>query len=652
MSPRPVPEARLSVPGAVAFGMRARRTLGLLALALLHGCGGGGGADSGNGSAAPAAAFQNDCGASCAQDVLTEQDVERVLAQTVTAALSRGQRATVAVTDRVGNVLAVYAMNGATGTFRIDGGRGVFGGLEQVAVLPSAFAAISKALTGAYLSSAGNAFTSRTASQIIQEHFNPSEASQPAGPLFGVQFSQLSCSDLMRRDASATPADAALGPKRSPLGLSADPGGLPLYKNGRLVGGIGVIADTVYGLDLDITNIDVDEDEFLAVAGSLGFEAPQEIRANRITLDGRTARFVDAVQTGVVATSLAGLPGALTPVDKYFPGVIRAGTAYGVAESGIRRDTGAFAALGGYVLVDAGNVNRYPVQAGTDGGLTAQESRQILSSALALASRARGQIRRPLGQAAQVTISVVDTNGVVLGLVRAPDAPIFGTDVALQKARSAAFMSNPLAGAELLALSAATSPIPRATSAMGPYVNAMRTFMGDAFSLSNGTALSTKAIGNLSRPFFPDGIRANGNGPLSKPYAQWSPFSNGIQLDLSLNAIVASAFGDPGVGCTGLNRLPNGLQIFSGGMPIYRTVAGVTRLLGGIGVSGDGTDQDDMIAFLGLAQAGAVLGNGIGNAPPALRADAIPLSVGRLRYVQCPVAPFHDSDAQNVCTGL
>ena len=271
---------------------------------------------------------------------------------------------------------------------------------------------------------------------------------------------------------------------------------------------------------------------------------------------------------------------------------------------------------------------------------------------LALAARARGQIRRPLGQAAQVTITVVDTNGEVLGLVRAPDAPIFGTDVALQKARSAAFMSNPVAGAELLALPAAVSPLPMATSAMGPYVTALRSFMGNAFTLSNGVALSTKAIGNLSRPFFPDGIIGTPNGPLSKPYAQWSPFSDGMQLDISINAIVKAAFGDLGVGCTGLNRLRNGLQIFSGGMPIYRVVNGTAQLLGGIGVSGDGTDQDDMIAFLGLAQAGAVLGNGIGNAPPALRADAIPLSVGRLRYVQCPVAPFNDSNAQNVCTGL
>lgn len=618
---------------------------------LLSGCGGGGGGD-GDAAAPATGRFQNDCAADCAQDVLTAQDVETVVAQTVVAAQTRGRNATIAVTDRVGNVLAVYAMQGAAGTFRIDGGRGVFGGLEQVAVLPSAFAAISKALTGAYLSSAGNAFTSRTASQIIQEHFNPFERNQPSGPLSGVQFSQLSCSDLMRRDASVAAGDASQGPKRAPLGLSADPGGLPLYKNGRLVGGIGVMADTVYGLDLDITDIDADLDETLAVAGSLGFEAPIDIRANRITLDGRTARFTDSGQTGTVATSLAGLPGALVPVAGYFPGVLRAGIGYGVSASGIRRDTGPFAALGGHVLVDGADNNRYPVRAGTDGGLSAQETQQILVSALTLASQARAQIRRPLGQPAQVTISVVDSNGVVLGLVRAPDAPIFGTDVALQKARSAAFMSNPQAGAELLALPAATSPLPMATAAAGQYLTALRNFLGDATSLSNGIAYSTKAIGNLARPYYPDGIAGSANGPLAKPYASWSPFSTGLQLDLSLNAIVSSAFGDLGVGCTGLNRLRNGLQIFSGGVPIYRVVGGVSTLMGAIGVSGDGTDQDDMIAFLGLARAGASLGTGIGNAPPAQRADAIVLPVGRLRYVQCPATPFNDSNAQNVCAGL
>jgi len=617
------------------------RLAAALTVLLLAACGGGGGDSGGGGGGSGNAATPIDCGANCAQDMLTAQDVERVVAQTVVAAQARGHRATVAVTDRVGNVLAVYSMAGAAPTFRIDSGRGVVGGLEQ-AVLPSPFAAISKALTGSYLSSAGNAFSTRTASQIIQQHFNPNELDQLSGPLSGVQFSQLSCSDLVRRDDSVAPGDAAMGPKRAPLGLSADPGGIPLYKNGRVVGGLGVIADGLYALDLDITNIDADVDEILALAGSLGFEAPVDIRANRITLDGRSARYVDAAETGVLSTTLAGLPGALVPLAGYFPGAVRAGVAYGVAASGIRRDTGVFAALGGYVLVDGGNNNRYPVRASTDGGLTAVETRQILTSALSLANRARAQIRRPAGQPAQVSITVVDTNGVSLGLVRSADAPLFGTDVALQKARTASFFSRPQAGAELIGLG----------GAIAPYVPAMRTFFGDPTSLSNGTAYSAKAIGNLARPYFPDGITGSANGPLSPPIASWSPFSTGLQLDLSVGAIVAAAGGGLGTGCTGLPQLANGMQIFSGSVPIYRVNAGVAQLVGGIGVSGDGTDQDDMIAFLGLANAGALLGTGIGHAPAALRADAIILPRGRLRYVQCPVAPFNDSNAQNVCAGL
>ena len=625
-----------------AFRRSWQRVLQASLLAGLAACGGGGDAISG-----ATALGAVDCGTSCAQDVLTVADVERVLAQAVRAAQARGQAATVAVTDRVGNVLAVYAMAGAAPTFTIDGRRAVAGGLEGVAILPSTLAAISKALTGAYLSSAGNAFSSRTASQIVQENFNPLEANQPSGPLFGVQFSQLSCSDIVRRDS-----DADLGPKRSPLGLSADPGGMPLYKNGRVVGGVGVMADSRYSLDLAIFDFDNDLDEQLAVAASVGFEAPADIRANQITADGRSLRYSDAADGGSGSAALATLPGALVPVIGYFAGAPRAGAAFGLAASGIRRDSGVFADLGGWLLVDAGNTNRFPVQAGTDGGLSAAEVQQVLRSALEVANRARAQIRRPAGQAAQVTISVVDSNGVVLGLVRTPDAPVFGTDVALQKARSAAFLSHPLAATELLALPPRTYPGNAATAPVAPYVAALRAFVGDATALSNGLAFSTRAIGSLARPFFPDGIAGSVNGPLSKPYAQWSPFSTGLQLDLAIDAIVAAAAANSlAFGCTGLPRLMNGLQIFPGGVPIYRTLAGVPQLIGAIGVSGDGVDQDDMVAFLGLSNAAGVMGNGLGQAPPPLRSDTLTLAGGQLRYVQCPQTPFNGSSEQNVCAG-
>jgi hypothetical protein len=65
-------------------------------------------------------------------------------------------------------------------------------------------------------------------------------------------------------------------------------------------------------------------------------------------------------------------------------------------------------------------------------------------------------------------------------------------------------------------------------------------------------------------------------------------------------------------------------------------------------------DQDDMIAFLGLANAGRRLNTGIDNAPKSRRADLLEVGgIGtRLRYVQCPQSPFNGSDEQNVCEGL
>src|SRR3546814_17039361 len=70
-------------------------------------------------------------------------------------------------------------------------------------------------------------------------------------------------------------------------------------------------------------------------------------------------------------------------------------------------------------------------------------------------------------------------------------------------------------------------------------------------------------------------------------------------------------------------------------------------LVGAIGVSGDGIDQDDMIGFLGLHNAGARVG-GFGNAPAAIRPDQIVVDLGnanvRLRYVTCTFAPFLESE--------
>ena len=620
----------------------ALRALLALVVVALSGCGGGGGGEeAGAGGPSPDASTQ--CSGSCflAGVSLSTDDVGRIISQAVQEAQLRGLAATIAVVDRVGNVLGVFRMNGAQPTALISSNRGVVGGLEGASV-PSQFAAISKAITGAYLSSEGNAFSTRTASQIVQENFNPGEINSPGGPLFGVQFSQFSCSDLVRHRTEGT-----VGPKRSPLGLSADPGGLPLYKAGTVVGGIGVIADGAYGTDPNILDIDTAVDELIAVAGARGFDAPVDRRADRITADGRTLRYVDSEAlvsnpTNAPAfTAINGSAGMLIGVDGYADAALAAGVAYGTQGSGYRPDTNpAFAGLNAYVLVDATNTNRYPPVAGTDGLLTAAEVTTILAEAIKVSNRARAQIRRPVGSPAQVTVSVVDTSGEVVGIIRTPDAPLFGTDVSLQKARTALLFSHPDAGAEL-----AARPAP-----ISAYVAQLRAFVSNPTALADGIAYSNRAVGNLARPFFPDGINANPPGPLSKPFASWSPFSTGLQLDLSADKVGEALFGAVDRNCTGLTRAANGIQIFPGSVPIYRG----NQLVGAIGISGDGVDQDDMVAFLGLANAGVALATGIGNAPAAIRADTIvPAGTGtRLRYVQCPQAPFIDGSGTNICDGL
>lgn len=593
-------------------------------------------------------------GTAAAQEALTAAEVGQIIAQAASEAQQRNAPATIAVVDRVGNVLGVFAMAGAPATVQVTSNRGVVGGLEGANV-PSTLAAIAKAITGAYLSSGGNAFTTRTASQIVQEHFNPGEIGQPSGPLFGVQFSQLPCSDFSVAFVAGNP-NQNIGPKRSPLGLSADPGGLPLYKNGQAVGGVGVAADPTYGVDARIVDFDNDLDEAIAIAGTFAFAAPIDIRANRITVDGKTLRFTDRPSEQLVSdpsmapgfAAVNGALGALQPVTGYTLGPLVAGQAFGAPGSGIREDTsGVFGAQRAFIFVDGANQNRFAPRAGTDGGLTQAEVTQILAEALKVAFRGRAQIRRPLNSFIQVTVSVVDTNGVILGMARTPDAPVFGADVSLQKARTAAFFTNPSAAAELTG------------AGFGSYVQAARALLGPD-ALANGVAFSDRAGGNLSRPYFPDGNVGAPNGPFSKPFPQWSPFSTGLQLDLVAGNIVQHIQFTQNMGadtgtCTALPprmanggaRIANGTQIFPGSVPLFKS----GLLVGGIGVSGDGIDQDDMTSFLGAHNGGVALASGVGNAPQGLRADRLIVNETRLRYVNCPFRPFLDANTQSPCNG-
>ena len=105
-----------------------------------------------------------------------------------------------------------------------------------------------------------------------------------------------------------------------------------------------------------------------------------------------------------------------------------------------------------------------------------------------------------------------------------------------------------------------------------------------------------------------------------------------------LDSTRSSCTADPATGNAIRIGIDNGIQIFPGGVPVYRG----QNIVGAVGVSGDGVDQDDMIAALGLARTGG----GLNNAAAAIR-------VSGLKFVQCPQSPLlSEPSAQNVCDGI
>jgi uncharacterized protein GlcG (DUF336 family) len=614
---------------------------------------------------------------------LTESDVNTIVLQAVNQASALGAPATIAVVDRVGNVLAVTQMAGAPPMATITSRTGVAttnlsamppteNGAEGV-VVPTTLAAISKAVTGAYLSSSqGNAFSTRTANQIIQQHFDPGVAGTPSGPLFGVQFSQLSCSDFIT-PALMTPGTTNPGPHASPLGFAADSGGLPIYKNGMLEGAIGVMSEATYSLNLDIFNVPVDDDEVIAIAGVTGYEAPASIQAASIAVNGLTLQYTDATVANLAAPVTAtGSFVPTSPIPGVYPGpapghTAIAGTTYGTAASGIVPDGTIgpvlYPGVNAFVFTDGnGNVLYSPMNGLVPGqAITAGEAQQLMISTLGVAMQTRAAIRTPLGSFAQVNVTIVDLDGNVLAQARTPDAPIFGADVSRQKARTAVFFSRPDAASTINAITIpASTSFPTGTFAQ--YITASRNLVEPSV-FADGIAWSEVAIGIIARPFYPDGIDGNPPGSLSLPFGtRWSIFSTGVQTDLIVPDLVAALSGNPppAAGCAhnvypnnpipgvelpivsgGKTQLANGMQIFSGGVPIYRG----NNLVGAIGISGDGIQQDSLISFLGVQNGPVTLGNAPGN----IRADQLSAGGVRLRYINCPPSPFLNSTVQNAC---
>ncbi|HLL75888.1 MAG TPA: heme-binding protein [Pyrinomonadaceae bacterium] len=519
---------------------------------------------------------------------LSADDVRNVISQAVSAAVALNRAVTVAVTDKEGNVLGVFRMTGASTTSRVAGGGTPGRGLEG-ADLPTELVAISKAGTSSFFGTQGNAFTPRTASFIVQEHFPPRVEFQPGGPLYGVQFSSLPCTDVK------FPA--------LPLGLSADPGSVPLYKNGVHAGGVGVEADGIYGLDKDPRDFDKPVEEIIAVAAGRGYEPPATIRADNIIVGGIRLPYVNVANEdtpNATTIAFASLPGSVLasfPVRPARPSAFVAQTVGGVNG---QVDLRFFPFIGS----PTASPNR----------LTAADVGQIIAQAARQADITRAAIRQPLGSPARVSMSVVDVDGNVLGIFRTQDAPVFGFDVSAQKARGAVFFSRHDAGAILR------------SAGLGAYVDRGAR---DGVNLDGSIAFAMRGFGFLHRPFYPDGINPNPAGPFSTEIGEWSIFNVGLQLDIIRAGFLASLPSYPNQSpqrCAPFPQLANGTQIFAGGVPLFKG----GELVGAIGISGDGIDQDDLIAAAGS--------NGF-TPPVGLRSDQFVVRDVRLPFVKFPRSP-------------
>jgi uncharacterized protein GlcG (DUF336 family) len=444
----------------------------------------------------------------------------------------------IAVVDRSGNVLGVYRKPSAptlvTGNFsaQVDAGE----------------LAVSLARTGAFFSNDQAPLSSRTVRFISGIHFPPGVADTSNAPLYGIENTNRGCtlSTNFMAGQSVPPA-RSIGGATTGLGIATgkvdvndsdesavNPGGVPLFRNGSVVGGIGVagVAPSVA------------EYSAYAAAISNGF-GPTPAAPGVVFIGGVALPFVNQTTR---------------------PSGVGAGTFTGIFVAGPSASPGT-PPEGMLVAPTSGPL----------GGLASSEVTQIINNTIAIANKTRAVIRLPIGSSARMAIAIADLDGTIIGLYRMADSTVFSVDVAASKARNMVYFNS--AGRQAT----------------------------DLNGVPFGTAVTNRTIGYGAQPFSPPGINGSAAGPFFNLYTQdvANPCTQGFQV-------------------AGPNQ--SGVVFFPGSVPLYRN----GMLVGGLGVSGDGVDQDDYVA------AGGSVGF---EAPAAIRADQIVVQGVRLPYLKFPSNP-------------
>ena len=546
-----------------------------------------------------------------AAQILTADDVRAVL---TTAATALGNDTlAAAVVDRTGNILGVYARPGAD---------------ERTPDI-----AVSVARTGAMFANDQAPLSSRTVRFISGTHFPPGIKNTPNAALYGVENINRGCRVDVQGDAvfnapfprpksiagvfgegaGSTPlpcepsdtrgcarggpmlddagetlpsvgittgkADVFDAGQDQPGAVPVNPGGIPIYRGGKVIGGVGVAGVAANLAEYAAT---------LAAAGSgrgMDFSEPLG-KPGAVLIDGLRLPFFGTCTTiTCIRNTLRTRPAGS------FPGQLSSGTFVVQPRDGLQ-------APENYVLG--------PRASSLAGGLSEEDVRRIIDQSVAVSLRTRAMIRLPINQPARMTISISDEAGAILALYRMADGTVFSSDVAMTKARNAYYFST-REGYEVLRSIAASSQQDKYTWTPEP-------------PAGKGWAITARTISFAGQPLFPPGIDLGEQLEEQDSEPQHGPWFDLYVYD-SKNACTEGPGASRGGNRAFLNQ--SGIVWFPGSVPLYRG----DRVIGGLGVSGDGVEQDDYVSLLGS--------DGF-HPPDALRVDNSVMTDAKGRHVRLP----------------
>ncbi len=432
---------------------------------------------------------------------ITAAEVQQLLMR-ATAATSSDEFI-IAIVDRNGRILGVRVDNGvsstitsnpATLTFAIDG-------------------AVSEAITAAYFANNSAPLTSRTVGFISQStvtqrevesnpnitnpnstlrgpgfvaavgtgaHFPPGIPNTPEVDLFGIEHTNrdslinpgadgikgtaddIALPDRFNINPAFVPsgkqifvpgeygAASGLFPAATSRGIGTLPGGIPLYKNGTLVGGIGVFfpgrtgyadeensaTSTTHDPSKPDRAFEAEYIAFAAAGGSRGAGQSIGTLGGVAPLTGFDLPFGRIDLVGITLDIYG--PGGSEGVNR----LVAYGRAFhtGNANAGVFEsvDPAQDIALNGLPVADGWLVTPH-----NGVGISAAEVSSIINNGIRQAWVTRAAIRLPLNSATRMVFAVTDMDGNVVGLYRMPDATVFSIDVAVAKARNVEYYADP-----------------------------------------------------------------------------------------------------------------------------------------------------------------------------------------------------------------